>query len=124
MPAQYLQIRDWRQRIYPYAGEPVFIRFGLWDARARSRNHATDEREAGVSVYCGQVVDGAADLAADLADDVPPEYTEELRGRIAFAVTGEVAGVGSDGEPVLRRVRLLDLPLRLSVRQEAVAARG
>lgn len=110
--ATYLEIWDWRQRAYPHRGEPVFVRYGRWDGRARSSNHCTGERELGVSVYRGRLVDGAVELD----DCIDLYYFAELSGRIAFPVTGDEVGTGSDGEPVLRRVRLLDLPLRLTVR--------
>jgi hypothetical protein len=34
-------------------------------------------------------------------------WWEQIRCRLVFAVTGQVCGTGSDGEPVLRKVKCL-----------------
>lgn len=117
-----LEIRNWSRPTHAYKpGMPVFVRYGLWgsdwSSRGHSFNHGTGEREQGLSVYRGKLVDGAVELHD--TEYIPQRYKEELSGRFAFPVTGEVIGQGSDGEPVLRAVKLLRLPLGLSVRVAA-----
>ena len=89
-------------------GMKVYIRYGFWDNRLLSRNHRTRERESGVSVYRAIVKGGVVYPNDDIA-------REQLhgQGRLVFAVTGDEVGVGSDGEPVLRRVKALSLSLSL-----------
>lgn len=81
--------------------EVVFIRFGRWSAR--SLNHSTGEYEAGVSVYPATLQDGVARLQGE-DFDIP---ISGIYGRLTFIVTGTVVGIGSDGEPVLRRLTAL-----------------
>ncbi|MCK9570216.1 hypothetical protein M0R72_14825 [Candidatus Pacearchaeota archaeon] len=80
-------------------GMPVFIRYGLWDNR--SYNHRTGEKEFGVSVYCGRVVAESVELA----DDTSVQLVGQ--GRLVFPLTGDVIGFGSDGEPIIRRIRVV-----------------
>jgi hypothetical protein len=89
----------------------VYLRYGLFSPRTTSSNHATDEREHGLSVYRARLLDGVVVL-----DD---ETCESLtgQGRLVFAVTGRETGIGSDGEPVLRGVRMLPYPIHLSARR-------
>lgn len=84
----------------------IYLRIGRWDDSERSRNFATGEFEAGVSVYdldpAGAPIDpGEGEWSAD-----------DLRDRLAgddpkFLVTGDVVGEGGDGEPLLRNVRVI-----------------
>lgn len=79
----------------------VFIRFGRWSAR--SMNHSTGKYEAGVSVYPATLKRGIAQLKGE-DFDIP---ISGIDGRLAFVVAGTVVGIGSDGEPVLRRLTAL-----------------
>ena len=80
----------------------VYIRFGLWSAR--STNYSTKEDEQGVSVYPA-ILNEDGTISAVLDDfDVPVKC---IQGRLAFPVTGVEICKGSDGEPVLRRVKAL-----------------
>lgn len=84
-----------------WKGEPVYLRFGLWSAR--SKNWFTGEQEKGLSVYRATVKDGIL-----TPED---EICYMCEGRLAFPVTGEEVGRGSDGEPLLRNVKLLKLAI-------------
>jgi hypothetical protein len=81
-------------------GMDVYIRFGRWSRR--SINAATGEPEAGVSVYQAWVENRVVYLHPDI-------LCPKLRGqgRMVFPVTGKVVGIGSDGEPVLRDVKVV-----------------
>jgi hypothetical protein len=94
-------IRDDRFPAVNYKpGMPVYIRFGRWSLR--SHNAATREAEAGVSVYLAWIKDRVVYLD-------PSVLCPSLRGqgRLVFPVTGKLVGIGSDGEPVLRQVKVL-----------------
>ena len=81
------------------AGMRVYIRYGRWERR--SYNHMTGVKEDGISVYRGLVRDGVAILDDDVSDQLIGQ------GRMVFLVTGKEVGIGSDGEPVLRAVKLV-----------------
>lgn len=103
--------------VRPRKPVPVFIRFGKWSRRSRSINFALGHSEVGVSVYPAKLVDGM----------VEPDYSEMdicilVEGRCAFPVTGIVVGRGSDGEPVLRNLRILTYPIRFMAMPEFVVA--
>lgn len=84
-------------------GEPGYIRYGEPPASGYSTNHATGEREPGVSVYRATYYDNGYELDC-------PHYSQGthigVRSRKAYRVWGEVAGYGSDGEPCLRVTRI------------------
>lgn len=84
----------------------VYIRFGRWSSR--SYNHATGERERGVSVYRAELHD---DGSVSLAETVPGKI---LNGRVCFVVTGKEVGIGSDGEPLLQQVVARPYAIRLA----------
>lgn len=84
----------------------VFVRFGRWgDWGERSRNHRTGEFEAGVSV-CPAFLNSDDTVSLDHSGCLGI-WWEQVPGRLAFAVTGRISGTGSDGEPVLRKVKCL-----------------
>ena len=94
-------IRDDRFPAVNYKpGMRVYLRFGRWSLR--SHNAATREAEAGVSVYPAWVEGRIVCLD-------PSVLCPSLRGqgRLVFPVTGKLVGIGSDGEPVLRQVKVL-----------------
>ncbi len=110
-----LKIRDWSKTVYRPKETPqrVFIRFGLWD-RNESLNHYTGEKERGLSVYPAVIKDGVVELDES---EIVAEHPD-LLNRFAFPVTGNVVGYGSDGEPVLKGVRLLPYALSTKTKQE------
>lgn len=83
--------------------ESIFLRFGRWSSR--SYNAMTGEQEKGVSVYRAKIVDGVVKLDDWISSQLSGQ------GRLVFPVVGEVVGTGSDGEPVLRRVRAVGLAI-------------
>lgn len=93
------------------AGEPVgstvFVRFGPLPRGGRSKNHLTGKHEDGVSVY--EAVQRGAFIHILL-----PSWTfqacDTLRGCLqdrAFIVRGIVVGTGSDGEVLLKKVKVV-----------------
>lgn len=88
--------------------DQLYIRFGRLPKGGRSRNHATGQMEAGVSVYGGDY-DPIADAYRYSEDGTCGgaiiAYT--LRGVRPYLVTGDLVGRGSDGEPVIANARIL-----------------
>jgi hypothetical protein len=85
--------------------QPVYLRVGDWHESETSRNYAAGKTEIGVSVY-------------DIRDGKPltPEDGEwaevDMRERLdssdpKYLVQGEEQGTGHDGEPLLKRVRVV-----------------
>jgi hypothetical protein len=104
-----IKVGDWEKPLHRWKNEKVYLRYGEWGRS--SRNHHTGKREKGISVYSA-VVDHKGFV-------MPSDSTERCRlcdTRIAVAVTGIERGKGSDGEPVLIKVRALALPLSLLAR--------
>lgn len=110
-----VQIFSWEVDVYWPRKRPdqVFVRFGLWEPRTnQSLNFATGKQERGLSVY---PADLSEDLVVSIAEDF--DVCELVEGRLAFAVTGRVVGMGSDGEPLLKSVRCLPYPLDVGTKQ-------
>lgn len=111
-------IRDWEVDLHWPRKVPseVFVRFGMWSASYnQSMNHATGEFEQGLSVYPA-TIDAALTVRLDDDVDVYPECED----RFAFPVTGRVVGTGSDGEPLLKGVRVLPYPLAVETRRRVL----
>lgn len=85
--------------------KPCYVRYGKLPKGGRSINHADGSLEAGVSVYYGERLPSGEARAL-------PRSNMELAGALSimdrqlYIVTGELAGTGSDGEPVLRNCRI------------------
>jgi len=96
-----------RAAAWPYGSTPVYIRWLDLPPKGRSRNHATGQLEAGVSVYAARF--NPATGLVEYADGGLPwaALSYLVTGKPAYLVTGTPAGAGSDGEPVLRQVRIL-----------------
>lgn len=111
-----LRIRDWIVNVHHPRAIPqqVFIRYGLWDSSNRSYNHSSGLPELGLSVYPARWDSGAIRLDEHQLN--LDAFHAALADRYAFPVTGRVVGYGSDGEPVLKAVRVLPYPLHLSTR--------
>jgi len=86
----------------------LYLRWGNLPRGGRSKNHATGELEAGVSVY-GARYNPVTDLIEYAEDGTGchAALTYLLSGAPCYLVTGTEVGRGSDGEPVLRDVRIL-----------------
>lgn len=82
-----------------------YLRIGAWHPSEQSRNYATGDIEAGVSVYD---LDGQG---RPIAPD--GEWAEDdLRDRLAsdepkWLVEGDLVGEGHDGEPLLQNIRIV-----------------
>lgn len=86
---------------------PVYIRFGTLPRGGRSRNHATGALESGVSCYrARRRVDGGYVLTGPGLGFAAIAAAAGMYDA-ALLITGEECGRGSDGEPLLRRVRTL-----------------
>lgn len=101
----------------------IYIRAGLWSKTEPSMNWYRGEYERGTSVYPAKMLEhGSACL--DFDDDymVWHDYSEGLRDRLLWVVTGHEICKGTDGEPVLRcsSVVARPIPLCLSVRSDLV----
>ncbi len=87
--------------------ETGYIRFGLPPKSGYSINHATGEREPGISVYRAKFFETGA-VVVDT-----PHYSQgtflALQNYPMYQVWGELVGYGSDGEPCLKisKVKLL-----------------
>jgi hypothetical protein len=83
-----------------------YVRYGRLPKGQRSRNHADDTLEAGVSVYRGQL------LPTGEARALPATNAEfcgllTINSRTLYVVAGDLVGTGSDGEPVLRNCKIV-----------------
>jgi hypothetical protein len=104
-------MRETRVRATKYKpGIPLFIRYGLW--QGRSTNWSTGKTEPGISVYRAKLLGNTVYLDDDTCQSL------EGQGRLAFVVTGEITGIGSDGEPTLKGVKcVIDLGLHVSIKR-------
>ena len=84
-----------------------YLRIGEWHPSETSRNYSLGQTEPGVSVY---------DLHPQTGKPVvPPEgewAADDLRDRMRgnepkYIVEGEHVGVGNDGEPLLKKLKII-----------------
>ena len=87
-------------------GEAIYIRYGDLPPAGYSRNQATGEREAGVSVYHAYLLPGGQLV---VASGYVAFCAEIFADRPLYRVEGEVIGVGSDGEPLLAGCRIVEV---------------
>lgn len=98
--------------------EELFIRFGEWHPTERSRNYARGGTEDGVSVYdvAWRSKEKRWDVRMPTEADNPhgPEDTfwtllkkAEAGEDPVFILKGDVVGVGHDGEPLIRNIRVV-----------------
>lgn len=100
----------WEQKLVQARRMPaqVFIRFGKFSRAQPSINFSNGKDERGLSVYPARLVDGVAELVDDdQLELTAADCATVLSGRCVFVVTGKVVGRGSDGEPLLRQVKLV-----------------
>src|SRR5690606_36239624 len=88
--------------------QPVYIRFGELPDGGRSRNHATGQLEEGVSCYrARRRVDGGYELVSSGLPYAAIAAAMGAYGNTVLVNAGEECGRGSDGESVLRDVRVV-----------------
>lgn len=86
----------------------LYIRWGKLPKAGRSRNHATGQREAGISVYWADYNPGADTIDYDDASTLAgAALTHMFNGTPCYLVTGDEVGIGSDGEPLIRNARII-----------------
>lgn len=90
------------------APKVIFVRFGDLPSDGRSKNHLTDELEAGVSVYEAIERDGKISLLLpSMTGSACVSMSGCFFGKPFYEVDGTVVGTGSDGEPVLSPCRIV-----------------
>jgi hypothetical protein len=112
------QLKEWdslapelARRVREVGQKRVFIRFGHPPKSGVSMNHATGQPEKGVSVFPAEVdpLTGAANFIEDgTGGSAHIAAAFGGYGNKAYLVSGEVVGRGSDGEPVLRNLKVLE----------------
>ena len=96
---------------WPRKSLKVYLRFGMFSSGEVSSNHHTGDVELGLSVYPANLENNI--VKAQSIKDICPWV--ESQGRMAFVVTGREVGIGSDGEPVLRGVRMLPYAISINL---------
>ena len=97
-----------------------FIRFGDWpkDERSNIWYQPEGSKEDGVSVYEAGIYNGSDSYFKGKLEILGPHHSAQFVGTLdsfikefasggisAYLVSGNVVGVGSDGEPLLRNVK-------------------
>lgn len=82
----------------------VYVRFGGLPPRGRSKNHATGRLERGVS--CVEAWRSPETGKLRLVPYGAPSFLW-VQNRPAYIVSGEYVGEGSDGEPLLRKCKIV-----------------
>lgn len=95
------------------AVHPAYIRWGHLPKGGRSRNHATGNLEAGISVYRARYNPELEVYEYDDEALAGAAVAYMFAGVSPYLVTGREVGTGSDGEPLLRDVRIIG-PLGLA----------
>lgn len=85
-------------------GEDGFVRYGAPPKCGYSVNAATGRKEAGVSVFKAKFVGNRYKVEYTTPDMLWTGETLKCQ-RDAYRVWGEVVGIGSDGEPVVKITR-------------------
>jgi hypothetical protein len=85
------------------SSKDVFVRLGGLPKGGRSRNYVTNSLEKGVSVFRAKFQNGRLQL--NLTNSAELGTLSSMTNRPLFIVTGESAGIGSDGEPVLSNAK-------------------
>lgn len=86
--------------------EVGYIRFGDIPEGGRSRNKATGELEAGVSVFVGEFAKtGEFRAMPSTNQQLASLLCVQADDRPVYRVWGKVVGVGGDGEPVIKVTR-------------------
>lgn len=94
--------RDRRPELQALVQSPFYIRFGELPASGRSLNHATGERESGLSCYTARYDPVSERMGFEDEGTLPDSlFAALITGQRVLLVTGTPNGRGSDGEPCL-----------------------
>lgn len=104
------EIAEASARIKTFAPAPVkdaYLRFGELPQSGKSTNWATGESEGGVSCYAlaWDIVNAQYTLSGTGLLGALISYT--MQGVQPYIITGEEVGKGSDGEPILKNVKIV-----------------
>jgi len=94
-------------------GKQVYLRFGKMPKSGYSKNYTTGVSEPGVSVYEGRKVGNQYYLMLTGVDASSALFIAQ--GRQAYLVTGDVAGIGSDGETCLSNCKARKLAADIAI---------
>jgi hypothetical protein len=98
-------------KIKSFASAPfdcdVYVRFNNLPKNGKSKNYATGCLERGISVYAARydLVSGEYQLCGSGLAGALIAYT--IKGAPVYFVSGMETGKGSDGEPLLKNVKIL-----------------
>lgn len=86
----------------------TFVRFGDIPALGKSKNYLTEVNEIGISVYDAvELEDGSVRI---IFPNLTYSACVSLSGvieRPMYEVSGDIVGTGSDGEPLLKNIRII-----------------
>ena len=100
-------MKDKRER-ETSTGIPVFVRFGSLPKNGVSRNFTEGRNEPGVSVFNGlKLKNGTVFVTPETPQQIGTLLHCRAQGRKLYVATGDVNGVGSDGEPTLSNAKVL-----------------
>lgn len=84
----------------------VYLRFGNLPSGGKSKNHSDGATESGVSVFRGELLpNGEARIISDHNFQMGSLMMGGLQSRKLYVVTGDEIGIGSDGEPTLKKAK-------------------
>ncbi len=113
------QLQAWQEAASQYAtiwaarlddlSATLYIRYGDLPKGGRSTNYTTGRKENGVSVYAAKydIETGAIVFDDEAGVHNPGTLAYLMDDRTPHLVTGQEAGAGSDGETLLRKVRIV-----------------
>lgn len=104
------EIKEARATIQTFRPAPygkAYIRYNELPEKGKSVNHATGIEEAGVSCYTAQwdLATGSYKRTGTGLDGAAIFYL--ITGAPVYLIDGEEVGIGSDGEPLLKDVKIL-----------------
>lgn len=103
------------ERDYWNESSPCYVRYGDLPPDGKSKNYADGTQERGVSVLKGRCLPTGEAKPLIETNQQYGSYLTSLMDRPLYIVSGEEAGMGSDGEPILinakkvRKAKIADL---------------
>lgn len=106
------------------AEKPIYVRIGTWRPEEYSLNYAKGDVEVGVSVFEAEPAGNRLRILLDDEHDPDGRQADTLSGLLAriveqrrrrdymdqdpiFVVSGDYVGVGHDGEPLLKKLKVV-----------------